>query len=181
MRAILFSGVHGVGKGFFLEKVKKDIQQYDVYSASLLIEQFQPATDAGYKKVSNVNSNQDVLIKAIKAQKIQNKKDFILDGHLCVFNANGDVVRIPEYFFADAGINGIVLLQDEPQIICERINQRDSNKVRICDIESVQNEEQKYAEELQHKFQIDYTIISHKCTGEQFQEKLKELGEVFHE
>ena len=58
MKAILLSGVHGVGKGFFLENIKKYIQSYNIYSASSLIEKFQPSADAGYKKVSNVNSNQ---------------------------------------------------------------------------------------------------------------------------
>ena len=40
MKAILLSGVHGVGKGFFLDKIKKYIQSYNIYSASSLIEKF---------------------------------------------------------------------------------------------------------------------------------------------
>lgn len=181
MKVILFSGAHGVGKGFFLDKVKENIQHYDVYSASRLIERYQPSTDAGYKKVSNVNNNQDVLIKAIKEEKIHNMKDFILDGHLCIFNARGDAERIPEYFFVDAQINGIILLQDEPRIICDRINQRDSNKISMNDIKRMQEEERKYARELQNKFEIGYIIISHECTGEQFEEKLRKIGGDFVE
>lgn len=176
MKAILFSGAHGVGKGFFLDKVKENIQHYDVYSASKLIERYQPSADAGYKKVSSVNNNQDILIKAIKEEKIHNVKDFIIDGHLCIFNRRGDVERIPEYFFVDAQITGIVLLQDEPRIICDRINQRDSIEMSMRDIESMQDEERKYARELQEKFQIEYIIISHECTGEQFEEKLRKMG-----
>ncbi len=38
MKIILFSGAHGVGKGFFLNKVKENVQQYDILSASTLIE-----------------------------------------------------------------------------------------------------------------------------------------------
>lgn len=181
MKAILFSGAHGVGKGFFLDKVKENIHHYDVYSASKLIEKYQPSTDAGYKKVSDVNNNQDILIKAIKEEKIRSIKDIIIDGHLCIFNARGEVERIPEYFFVDAQITGIVLLQDEPQIICERINQRDSNKISMRDIEIMQDEERKYAGELQDKFQIEYIIISHECTGKQFEEKLREIGGDFVE
>lgn len=181
MKTILFSGVHGVGKGFFLDKVKENIQNYDVYSASKLIERYQPSTDAGYKKVSNVNNNQDILIKAIKEEKLRNRKDFIIDGHLCIFNAMGDVEPIPEYFLIDAEITGIVLLQDEPRIICDRINQRDSNKISMRNIEKMQDEEQKYARELQNKFQIDYVIISHECTGEQFEKELRKIGGDFVE
>lgn len=181
MKAILFSGAHGVGKGFFLDKVKENIQHYDVYSASKLIEKYQPSTDAGYKKVSNVSNNQDILIKAIREEKLHSTRPFIIDGHLCIFNARGEVERIPEYFFADAQITGIVLLQDDPKIICERIKQRDSNKISMRDIESMQDEERKYARELQEKFQIKYIIVSHECTGRQFEEKLREIGGDFVE
>lgn len=176
MKAILLSGVHGVGKGFFLDKIKKYIQDYNIYSASSLIEKFQPSTDAGYKKVSNVNNNQDVLIKAIKQERNCNIKDFILDGHLCIFNAAGDIVRIPEYFFVETHINGIILLQDSPCTIYDRITQRDSKRVNISVIESMQEEEKKYAGELQNKFHIDYALISHECTGEQFMEIIKKVG-----
>ena len=181
MKAILFSGAHGVGKGFFLDKVKKYIQQYNVYSASKLIERYQSSTDAGYKKVSNVNNNQEALVKSLKEAKNNDIKDFILDGHLCVFNAKGEVERIPEYFFYETEITGIVLLQDEPQSICDRINQRDAKEISVCDIEWMQDEERKYAEELEAKFQIGYAIITHECTGEQFEEKLREIGGDFLE
>lgn len=181
MKAILFSGAHGVGKGFFLNKVKENIHHYDVYSASKLIEKYQPSTDAGYKKVSNVSNNQDILIKAIREEKLHNTRNFIIDGHLCIFNAKGEVKRIPEYFFTDAQITGIVILQDEPKIIYQRINQRDSNQVSMRDIESMQDEERKYARELQGRFQIEYIIISHECTGKQFEEILREIGGDFVE
>ena len=95
---------------------------------------------------------------------------------MCVFNARGEVERVPEYFFSDAQITGIILLQDEPRVICDRISQRDSNKISIRDIESMQNEERKYARELQSKFHIEYIIISHECTGEQFEEELRKMG-----
>lgn len=181
MRAILLSGAHGVGKGFFLDRVKENIQEYNVYSASNLIEKYQPSTDAGYKKVSNINNNQDILIQAINEARHHDIKDFILDGHLCIFNAHGEVKRIPEYFFVRAQITGIVLLQDESEIICNRINQRDSNRINIEDIQWMQDEERKYAKELENKFNIEHVIISHECTGEQFEEYLRKMGGDFVE
>ena len=66
MKNILFSGVHGVEKGFYLNKVKNKIERFNIYSASDLIEKYQESADAGYKKVSNVKGNQEILIKAIK-------------------------------------------------------------------------------------------------------------------
>ena len=109
-------------------------------------------------------------------EKAYNSKDFILDGHLCVFNAKGDIVRIPEYFFVNTKINGIILLQDEPRVIVERIVQRDSNRLEISTIENMQDEESKYASELQRKYQIEYVKISHECTGEVFERILRKIG-----
>lgn len=181
MSGILFSGVHGVGKGFFLNKVRVDIGQYNVYSASKLIENYQAAADAGYKQVSSVKNNQDVLINAIKNISERDTKNFILDGHLCIFNAEGDVERIPEYFFEETHITGVVLLQDSPETICKRINQRDASDISLYAIQKMQDEEQKYAEELRAKLQIKCVYITHDCTRLQFEEILRDLGGSMNE
>lgn len=176
MKNILFSGVHGVGKGFFLEKIKKEIEGYSIYSVSTLIEKYQPATDAGYKKVRHVKNNQDSLIKAIKEAKMNDRNNFILDGHLCIFNVEGNVVRIPENFFEETQIEGIVLLQDCPDVITDRINKRDGKKINVQSIEKMQREEQKFAEELWKKNKIPYVVVTHKCTGAEFMQRIQEFG-----
>ena len=176
MKAILFSGAHGVGKGFFLDKVKEHIAQYEIYSASGLIGKYQKATDAGYKMVSDVKHNQEVLARAIREAQTSGVKDFILDGHLCIFNALGEVERISEDFFEVAQITGVILLQDDPSLICDRINSRDANKIDILAIKQMQDEECIYAKELEQRLQIRYAIITHECTGEQFAEVLRSVG-----
>lgn len=165
-----------MGKGFFLDKVKGATAGYDIYSASKLIEWYQPSTDSGYKRVSNVNSNQDLLIMAINEIQNSNQKHLILDGHLCIFNAEGQVERIPQYFFEQIQIEGIVLLQDAPQKICNRIKKRDATEISIYDIERMQNEEKKYARELNANYHIKYEIITHKHTDEKFAEILRIVG-----
>lgn len=176
MKSILFSGVHGVGKGFFLKKINKEIEGYTIYSASTLIEKYQPSTDAGYKKVRNVKNNQDILIKAIKEAKLKDENSFILDGHLCIFDVGGNVVRIPENFFYETQIEGIVLLQDCPKVISDRINTRDGKEISIQSIEKMQYEEQKFAEELWGKYKIPYVVVTHECTGAEFMQKIQEMG-----
>lgn len=123
------SGVHGVGKGYFLDKVRKCIRNFDVYSASQLIEKYHSAAEAGYKRASNISNNQHVLIQAIRNEQIQNTQNLIIDRHICLFNASGLVERIPEYFFSETGIAGIILLQDTSANICDRILQRDSRRI----------------------------------------------------
>ncbi len=176
LKTFLLSGVHGVGKGFFLKKVENRIDNYIILSASNLIGKYKCATDAGYKKVTHVNKNQDVLISALNQEQSIAKQDIILDGHICIFNAAGLIERIPKYFFIDGQIVGIIILQDSENEILKRINQRDSKTINIEDIIKMQVEERKYAEEIEEKYLIKHKIISHECSAEQFEMVLKELG-----
>lgn len=176
MKRILFSGVHGVGKSFFLKKISQKIEGYDIYSASALIEKYHASTDAGYKRVKNVDGNQDILIGAIKEIQLKNKNNFILDGHLCIWNSKGNTVRIPEKFFIEVQIDGIILLQEAPNVIFNRIKERDACEINIESIEFMQKEEEKYALELSEKLKIPYMIITHGCTENEFIYKLQQLG-----
>lgn len=176
MKSILFSGVHGVGKGFFLKKINKEIEEYNIYSASTLIEKYKSSTDAGYKKVRNVKNNQDILIKAVKEAKLKDGNSFILDGHICIFDAEGNIVRIPENFFGETQIEVIVLLQDSPKVISDRLNIRDGKEINIQSIEKMQCEEQKFAEELWEKYKIPYIVVTHECTGVEFMQRIQEIG-----
>lgn len=175
MKGILFSGVHGVGKGYFLKKNCENIQNYNVYSASGLIEIYQKSTDEGYKRVQDVSNNQAVLVKAIQEVALKGNKNFIIDGHLCIFNSEGRTERIPEEFFFETKISGIILLQDEAKKIVERLRQRDAEYLAVSDIEEMQQEEKEYAKELKEKHGIKCVIITHKCTEKEFKEIVEEM------
>ena len=58
--------------------------------------------------------------------------------------------------------NNILLLQDSPINILKRLDQRDNKKICINDIEKVQNEEKKYAQELQEELGIQYFLVRHE-------------------
>lgn len=93
---------------------------------------------------------------------------------------NNKILSLPlhyeKYFFVDTGINGIVLLQDDPIVISQRINDRDAEKINVKDLREMQDEEYMYACELQNKFHIKYKVISHNYTGEQFKTLLSSIG-----
>lgn len=176
MKTILFSGTHGVGKGFFLERVKDYVKQYNICTASELIGKYKSATDMGYKKVSSVKRNQDILITAINKEKCNDNRDLILDGHLCIYNKDGEIERIPEFFFMETNICNLILLQDNPEIISERLEKRDEKEVKAEEIERMQNEELVYARELKEKLGIKFVVITHEVTGEQFKNYLDRMG-----
>lgn len=177
MKTILLSGVHGVGKSFLLESMKTALSEYIVYSASSLIEKYKVSADAGYKKVRDVKKNQQILIEAIKNEMVHSDNNFIIDGHLCLLNANNDVERIPESFFEQTGISNIILLQDDPVSICDRIRGRDGQSLTIEIIDSLQSNESVYADELKQEYGMNILRISPKDNYEDIVFWLKNVGD----
>lgn len=181
MKTILFSGVHGVGKGYFLKQVCIDREGYKILSASDLIRRYKDATDAGYKKVSNVKENQEILLAALNEEQDKRQSDIVLDGHLCIINAKDEVERIPEYFFERGSIDGIILLQDEAWAISDRVKNRDGQQVITSYIDKIQEEEREFAKYLKSTYGIEYEIVRHECGKESFKEIIKRIGEYADE
>lgn len=166
---ILFSGVHGVGKGYFIKKNLKDREDDILYvSASGLIRQYRNSEDAGYKKVKDVDGNQELLLLALNRMEISTDKIILLDGHLCIINSNSEIERISEAFILKAQIRGVILLQEEIAIIEQRQSLRDGISLPAGMIREIQYEEKLYAELLLKKYQIPFEIISSECSCNKF-------------
>lgn len=167
-KIILLSGVHGVGKGYFLSKNFMEEDKFAIFEASELISRYKKADDAGYKKVKDVLNNQKVLLAALKIEQEKTREDIILDGHICMLNADGNIESIPKSFFADASVSGIVLLQDEAENIVKRQAERDGLMLEINVIRAMQEQELKYCKVLFAEYDIPYYIIDHACNYQQF-------------
>jgi len=158
-KTILLSGAHGVGKGYFLKKKFENDNRFVILGASNLISKYKKADDAGYKKVQNISDNQQILLTALLAEKSKIGKDIILDGHICMINAEGNVESIPENFLIEAEISGIILLQDDIENIIQRQKERDGIVLDKELVRKIQEEEVKYCEYLLIKHNIPYNII----------------------
>lgn len=165
---ILFSGVHGVGKGYFLRRVYRDIDKYTYYSASGLISLYKDATDAGYKRVQDVGANQRTLLNAIDYIEEGEERNILLDGHLCIINANNEIETIHKDFFIDANICGIILLRDSSEMVLNRLRERDVVAIPIDVIEKIQDMELEYAKKIKEEMGIDFFCINHNCSREEF-------------
>jgi adenylate kinase len=172
---ILFSGVHGVGKGYFISKNLKEKDNFICFGASALIQLYRNSEDAGYKKVRNVSGNQEILLEALKQAKMSVDKHILLDGHLCIINSDDKIERIPESFILEAPIKGIVLLQESSSIVSQRQQLRDGNAISNKMINMIQYEEKNYAKLLSEKYQIPFEIISSKCERDEFLRIINEM------
>lgn len=176
MKTLLLSGVHGVGKGYLLEQISINTKAYTILSASNLIERYKDATDAGYKKVSSVKDNQEILLKALNEEQEKAEGTLIIDGHLCIINANDEVERIPDCFFERGQIDGIILLQDEASNISNRLKNRDNQLMTISFINEMQQKEINFATYLKNTYGIEYEIIKPQCNQAYFEEIIQRIG-----
>ena len=143
---IFISGVHGVGKTYFCDMVKKELG-INAYPASQLITEKKKAGFDSNKLVADIDKNQQYLLVAVDELR-QKESNFIFDGHFCLLDTSGTVTRISVDTFTSLKPEAIILLTEKPEVISHRRKERDGIDVTPKSIDAFQTEEQKYAEEV---------------------------------
>lgn len=149
---IFVAGIHGVGKTTICSKIckKSGIKHY---SASELISKYKVENFKKDKKVENISKNQNILYHAVR-KYLDNDKYYLLDGHFCLININGNVERIPLDIFERLPIREIVVLIDKAENIRLKLMNRDSNKYSLDFIKEFQNNEIEYAKEISKRLRV---------------------------
>lgn len=147
MKKIIFvGGIHGVGKTYFCNELCK---KFDVshFSASQLIAQQTKEEMNNSKNVLSIQSNQDSLVTAIHNFS-EDINQFLLDGHFCLRNIQGNIERIPEKTFLQLQPACFIVLTDDVEHIKEKLKTRDSVEYSRQFLEEFQTEEVEYAKEI---------------------------------
>ncbi len=142
---IFVSGVHGVGKSFFCDRVESELG-IKSYSASQLITEKRKRGFELNKYVPDIEDNQPLLIEALN--ELRHEGEFILDGHFCLLDAEGNITRISLETYFRLSPDAMILLTEKPEVIAVRRERRDGIKVYIRQIDAFQNEERAYAKEI---------------------------------
>lgn len=153
---IFISGVHGVGKSYFCNKVKEKLG-IDTFSASKLISERKHSGFSCDKLISDIDDNQQYLLMAVRDLNAAGS-DYLLDGHFCLLNADGYVTRIPKDTFIALNPDAIVLLTEKPKTIAERRKQRDGIDHNTDSIQQFQEEETAYAKEVSETLGIPLKV-----------------------
>lgn len=153
---IFCSGIHGVGKDFFLKKVE-EVTGIKSYSASSLIETYGSVEFDEDKRTPNINRNQECLLQALKSEKLP--KEYILNGHFCLLNEKGEPERIPIKTFYELNPSKIIILTEKPEIIVGRRMIRDRKEVSVEETEKFQKEEIIYGKEVAKKLGIPIKVF----------------------
>jgi adenylate kinase len=153
---ILISGAHGVGKSYFCNIVKERLG-IEFYTASALIEERKKEPFPADKLIKDIDKNQLYLLDALKSLK-STGREFILDGHFCLFNTVGEIIRIPKQTYIDLMPDRIILLTEDPEVIAIRLFKRDGIHDEVFRIRDLQNAEIEYAKEISQDLSIPLEI-----------------------
>lgn len=157
---IFVSGIHGIGKSYYCKYLGERLG-VAAYSASTLINQNGVIQYSGYKKVNHILENQEYLIKAIK-EKNQGNEKYLLDGHTCLINSKGRVIRIPYTTFEKIGMQAMIVLYGNIDWTYERIKEREKNVnwIEKDKLRHLQLEEIYYAEYIASSLSLPLTKVS---------------------
>ncbi len=153
---IFVGGIHGVGKTYFCNLIKEELG-IKSYTSSQLIAVKRNKNFSVDKLVSDIADNQILLVKAIEELR-KNKEEFILDGHFCLLNTCGEIIRISYDTFQLLKPDTIILLTETPDIIAKRRFQRDGVVENVSEINAFQTAEKEYASEIAERFGIPFYI-----------------------
>lgn len=125
MGVIFVAGVHAVGKTTACAHAA-DALCLAHYAASALIKaEKASAISAQGKAVTDIDGNQVLLIRGVEKACGKHDGRFILDGHFTLSRSSGEIEAIALDVFRAFDLDGVVIFQDEPSAIAERLNLRD--------------------------------------------------------
>ena len=153
---IFVTGIHGAGKSIYSIKLAESLN-IPWYSASKIISSIDSKRIYPQKLVDTIDSNQQLLIKACLQLNIRHT-DYVLDGHVCLLNADGKIRKISHLVFEAIGVNKIIIVTADPETIRKRIYNRDKIEWPLQMIENFQNNEIKHAKQIANKLKVPFTI-----------------------
>lgn len=152
---IFVGGIHGVGKTYLCEKLKER-RDLNSYSASLLISDLKQELFTANKKIEGIRQNQDLLVEAVKQLKEQ--RLYLLDGHFCLLNKEGEVTKIPNTTFENLAPKSIIVITNSIEQIAKHLINRDQSHYDLKLLEDFQNQEVEYATEISQTLKIPLLV-----------------------
>jgi len=160
-KLIFIAGIHGVGKSTFCNNLQSQYPNLKCFSASKLIKNYKPNAFTESKQVSDIDGNQDILIKALKSQ--ETSKDLILlDGHFCLFDSDFIPQKISQDVFLKLNMDIIILLTAPVEIIIERMKNRDDKLHSAGSFTALQTLEMTAAKDIAENLNIPLFILTHQ-------------------
>ena len=112
------------------------------------------------KRVADIGSNQEILVRGMRRALAESDGSILLDGHFTLLNKAGKIEKIELDVFRLLSLDCAVIYRDEPKKICDRLGERDGETLSVDLIADHQCEELLYAKDVSSKLGISLTILN---------------------
>ncbi|PGN60754.1 hypothetical protein CN966_05690 [Bacillus cereus] len=136
MEYIFLSGIHGAGKSTVAAKLEKEIN-IKTFSVSDLIRKAGNNISTSTKNTENISNNQDLWKAELNELNIGDSK-LLLDGHFCLLDKDRNMISLPFSTFKDTHMKKIICIEARPQIIRERLLNRDKKEYSVALLDEFQ-------------------------------------------
>jgi hypothetical protein len=165
MHVHFIGGTHGAGKSTLGAKVGS-MAACEIAKASDLIRFARFPGDPTGKAVADVEANQRRLLAALRARSLQTER-LLLDGHYCLWNLAHVPVQIPLQTFRDIGPSSLILVEEIPATIKERLDKRDGADHKVDAIERLVDCEKAHAAAVAKDLGVPLCVASATSTPEE--------------
>ena len=171
---IFIGGIHGVGKSTVCDQICLD-KKINHLSASSLIKWAEINTDPKNKNVKDIEDTQQRLLRGLN-ETVQMKRNYLLDGHFCLFNKDAEVSKIPISLFRNIGPTLLCLVTGNVAEIKKNIAQRDNKEYDVNLLAQMQDEEIQHARFIASDLGIELVL----GTREDFSPIQKSINTIFN-
>lgn len=160
LKYIFLSGIHGVGKSTLSKKIQEllDIQTVTV---SNLIKQAGKNFDSYNKETKNISKNQELWKNELNNLDL-GKSKLLLDGHFCLLDSERNIVLLPFETFNDTNMDKIIVMKNRPELIRDRLFERDQIDYSIDFLQKFQDFEIQQSISYSNKYDIKLFIYDEK-------------------
>lgn len=155
---IFIAGIHGVGKTYLASRAALAAGMTHTSASKLIKEERALVTWSNDKRVSDVGANQQALVTALQRH---NESGFrlLLDGHFVLLDGSGEMIRLGVAVFSALNLDGVVLVEETPQVVAQRIEDRDKRHVSIADLQVFMEAERGQAQTVCNALNIPLSIL----------------------
>lgn len=153
-KIIFIGGIHGVGKSTLCKRVSQNLG-LETYSSGEIIKRGEDLTN---KDVYRIESNQNILLEGLKII-LRQRDTILLDGHFVLITSDGKISKISLNTFRDISPVAIIMLEDEPSRIADRLFRRDMKQYSPSILSHLQDEEITYSDEVSKVLKIPYLKV----------------------
>lgn len=176
-KTIFVTGVHGVGKTYFITNIIKKYTNFERISASSLIKKDIQISETD-KRVKDIKHNQNIMIKKFLTIRENSDSVFLFDGHFVLVDSNGEIHDINMEVFKSLNLNEIIIFTDNIENIYTRLKNRDSDCMERLKLSKLQDREIKAARNIQKYLKIPLNII--ELNGKNDDEITQQLEKILY-